>query len=188
MSLFSRRTTMVVAAGALALPLAAGTANAAFDLGGDSAAPVEDTSTSIEGSATSTDARGSVDSPAGRGAVKAGENGVRATGCTSTTAQACAAVRGSGLPTVSKNQLAEIEGIDAEALGRASKDGASVNGSLTALEEDLRAAAEASTEGGSLTAETPLGDGSAKATLDGRIAADVTLDGTIRADDMIGGR
>lgn len=171
MSLFSRRSMTVVAGCALVLPLAAGTANAAFDLDGDKVSTIEETSASAEGSVSSTDATGSIDSSAGDGVVKAGENGARVKGCAAKS-RPCAAVRGSGFPTVSKDQLAEIGGIDAEAVSEASKDGASVSGSATARGEDLDASADASTQGGSVEAETPFGDGSADATFDGSIAAD----------------
>jgi hypothetical protein len=161
MSLLSRRSTMVVAGCALVLPLAAGTANAAFDLRGDDAAPVEDTPASVEGSVDSTDATDST----------------RARACVAEL-RPCGAMRAPRVPTAIEDQLAQLDGIDAEALGEATKDGASVNGSITARGEDLSGSADLSTDGGSLEVDTPFGDGS----------ADATLDGTITADDLLGAR
>lgn len=169
MSLFSRRSMMVVAGCALVLPLAAGTANAAFDLRGDDAAPVEDTSASVEGSVHSTDADGSIDSPVGDGAARAGENGARVEGCTAS--RACGSLRAKGLPSV-EAQVSEVEKVEANALGEASKDGASVDGSMTAQREDLNGSADLSEDGGSLEADTPFGSGSAAAEVDGDIAVD----------------
>jgi hypothetical protein len=167
---------MIVAGCALALPLAAGTASAAFDADGDAAASVEDTSSgSVEGSVSSTDAEGSTASSVGDGVVKTGEDGARVEACAAKS-RPCAAVRGSGLPTVAKEQLVELDTIDAEAFAKASKDGASVTGSTTAQREDASASAELSTDGGSLQADTPLGSGSGH----------VTIDGTIQADGMPG--
>jgi hypothetical protein len=167
MSLLSRRSTMVVAGCALVLPLAAGTANAAFDLRGDDAAPVEDTPASVEGSVDSTDATDTTDVT----------DSTRARACVDEL-RPCAAMRAPRVPTAIEDQLAQLDGIDAEALGEAAKDGASVNGSITARGEDLSGSADLSTDGGSLEVDTPFGDGS----------ADATLDGTITADDLLGGR
>jgi hypothetical protein len=172
MSLFSRRSMMIVAGCAMVVPLAAGTASAAFDADGGNAAPVENASATVEGSVSSTDAAGSIESPLGDGAVETEENGARLTACAAGD-RPCVAIRESRVPTVAKEQLVELETIDADALAEASKDGASVMGSTTVQREDLSGSIDASTDEVAVEADTPLGGGSADVTVDGSIAADV---------------
>jgi hypothetical protein len=98
MSLFSRRSMMIVAGGALTLPLAAGTASAAFDLRVGSAAPVD--------------------------------------------------------------ELAAPADPAADAGGVVSERGATVEGSIRVPGEQVAGSISASPDGGSFTADTPLGNGS----------------------------
>jgi hypothetical protein len=159
MSLFSRRSTMVVAGCALVLPLAAGTVNAAFDIGGDDAVPVDDASASTEGSHASSGGSGSVDSTLGDGAMQAGRNGARVESCAASGP--CASDRGSGIPDLTRGELREAGLLAADADGLVSKHGVDVQGSLRGAGERVGGSARLSTDGGSLGAGTPVGNGSA---------------------------
>ena len=171
MALFSRRTTTIAAGCALVLPLAAGAADAAFDsAGADRSAGIEDAQVTAAGSVSSTDATGSVESPAGHGTADADEGGIGATACAAKQ-RPCASVRATTLPTVQNEQLVEVETVDADAVAEASRHGASVSATATALREDAAVTAHGSPDGGSVDAETPFGDGSGELDLDGSIAA-----------------
>jgi hypothetical protein len=138
MSRFSRRSMMIVAGCALTLPLAAGTANAAFDIGGDGAAPADEVSASAESSLAPSGGSGSVDSTLGDGTVQ---------------------VRGSEIPELSKRELPAASKLAADANGVVSRDGVDVQGSLHAAGEKLGGSADLSVDGGSLTVDTPIGNG-----------------------------
>jgi hypothetical protein len=160
MSLFSRRSMMIVAGCALTLPLAAGTANAAFDIG-DGAAP-DEVSASAEGSLAPSGGSGSMSSTLGDGTAQAGRNGARVKAC-GADAQPCASVQGSGVPELSKAELPAAGKLAADAAGVVSKDGVDAQGSLRAGEEKLGGSASLSTDGGTLAVDTPIGNGSASA-------------------------
>jgi hypothetical protein len=160
MSLFSRRSTMIVAGCALTLPLAAGTANAAFDIGGDNAAPVDGASVSAESLLSSSGGSGSVDNTLGDGAMQAGSNGARVEACAAAD-RPCASVRGSVIPDLTGGALSGAGKLAADAAGVVSKNGVDVQGSLRGAGERVGGSAGISTDRGSLTADTPVGNGSA---------------------------
>jgi hypothetical protein len=158
MSLFSRRSMMIVAGGALTLPLAAGTANAAFDLHADGAAPVE-VSASAEGSSSPSVVSGSAGGSMGHGTLDAAPNGARVNAC-AVDFRPCATVRGPGVPARPPRALSDVAELAADASGVVSERSATVEGSIRVPGEQVGGSISASPDGGSLTADTPLGNGS----------------------------
>ncbi|MPZ61533.1 MAG: hypothetical protein GEU93_09590 [Propionibacteriales bacterium] len=151
-----RRKTFVAAACALALPLVAGTATAAFSLGAPIGLPVEDPTTSVTGTSSGTDTSGSASSPAGSGWFIAGLAGATGEVC-GAGSEPCV-----GLPA----DVPEIGAAGDLATG-ASTDGASVTGSGGAAGKNVNGSADASADGVSAGVDTPLGGGSLAGSLDG---------------------
>jgi hypothetical protein len=160
MSLFSRRSMTIVAGCALTLPLAAGTADAAFDIAGDGAAPVEQLSASADGSVAPAGGSGSVGGSIGDGTVAAGTNGARVEACAA-AGRPCASLRGPRVPVARPGPLAVDAGrLAADADGVVSQRGMTAKGSIRVPGERVGGSIDASPDDATLTADTPVGNGS----------------------------
>jgi hypothetical protein len=160
---------MFVAGTALTLPLAAGTANATFDSPGDGVAPEGEVPTSLDGSIAAAGGSGAVDSPLGHGVVGAGPNAAQVSAC-AVGAERCVTHRGSGIPVpatqppdlpAASQPLMDVAELTADADGVVTNKGrVTVEGSIRVPGEEIGGSADATADGGSVTFDTPIGNGS----------------------------